>query len=284
MRYADYYATSAHPRRRAETRRIGADDLYLTRIRQGAHALDDPATAELIVGVVLGGVTRCRWTWGDGWNETAHRRAGDIGLSPPGSAGTFEVDGDHEVLVIGIPLPALIRRGMLDEVDARPFARLHDAYHRDTTNLAACLRLWALAATPSPLADMEADATVAGMLARWRAMAGAPVRSPRPVRPLDERTFALIEDRLRADPGARHRLADWAAAAGMTGAAFCRAFKARTGVPPHRYLLETRIGVAVEMLARPGSCIEDIAHALGFDSRAHFTRVFTRLRGRSPRQ
>ena len=37
---------SAHPRRSAETRRIGVDGVHLTRIRQGAHGLDDPATED----------------------------------------------------------------------------------------------------------------------------------------------------------------------------------------------------------------------------------------------
>lgn len=282
MRYSDYYHESAHPRRSAETRRIGAEGVHLTRIRQGAHGLDDPATDELIVGVVLGGVTRCRWTWGEGWNETAARRAGDIGLTPPGSGGTFEVDGDHEILVIGLPLARLAARGLIDGA-ARPFGRLHDAYHRDATGFEMCRRLWRLGAARGDAAEMAAEALAMALIDRWRARAGQAERAPRPVRPLDARVFAAIRLRIAEAPGARHRLDEWAALAGMTGPAFCRAFAARAGLPPHRYLLEARTRMAEAMLARPGSDVEEIAAALGFDSRSHLARVFARMRGRTLR-
>lgn len=282
MRYAEFYAGSPHPRRRAETRRIG--DLHLTRIRQGAHGFDDPATDELVVGVVLGGVTRCRWTWGDGWNETARRTRGDMGLTPPRSGGTFEVDGDHEILVLGFPPAAMAARGAIEDHGARPFGRLHDAYHRDPAAFRRCLRLWALAGATDEAAGMEAATLTAALIEGWRARSESPAPALRPVRPLDEAAYTAIRARIAEDPGARHRLLDWAAVAGMTVPAFCRAFCARTGLPPHRYLLEERVRRAEGMLALPRSDIDLIAEVLGFDSRSHFTRVFTRLRGRSPRQ
>lgn len=283
VRYSDFYGASPHPRRSAETRRIAGDAVHLTRIRQGAHGLDDPATDELIAGVVLGGVTRCRWTWGDGWNETAGRRAGDIGLTPPQSGGTFEVDGDHEILVMGLSLRTLKARGLIGEEGARPFGRLHDAYHRDAAGFGLCRRLWALGGTGGDAAAMEAETLTGLLIARWRDMADRTPPVARRVRPLDQVVFEEIRQRVEDEPGARHRLSDWAARAGMTGPAFSAAFKARAGVPPHRYLLEARIGIAERLLAGPGSDIEEIAEVLGFDSRSHLARVFTRLRGRSLR-
>lgn len=282
MRYADFYVGSPHPRRRAKTRRI--EDLHLTRIRQGAHGLEDPATEELVVGVVLGGVTRCRWTWGDGWNETARRTAGDIGLTPPRSGGTFEVDGDHEILVLGFPLAAMAARGAIEDQGARPFGRLHDAYHRDPGALRQCLRLWALAGATGDAAGMEAAALMAVLIEGWRERSDNPAPVPRRVRPLGEAAFAAIRTRIAEDPGARHSLQDWAALAGMTVPAFCRSFRARTGLSPHRHLLEERVRRAEALLALPQSDIDLIAETLGFDSRSHFTRVFTRLKGRSPRE
>lgn len=283
MRYSEYYTESAHPRRSAETRRIGADGVHLTRIRHSAHGLDDPATDELIVGVVLGGTTGCRWTWGDGWNETAARRAGDIGLTPPQSGGTFEVDGDHEILVIGFSLKRLVEEGLIDDEGLRPFGRLHDAYHRDRAGFELCRRLWRLGGATGDAVEMAADATASELIERWRIRAQQAASVPRPVRPLDDGIFSSIRANIAERPGARHKLEDWAAVAGMTGPAFCRAFAARAGMPPHRFLLETRIGIAEGLLAVRGSDVEAIAEALGFDSRAHFTRVFARLRGRTPR-
>jgi AraC family transcriptional regulator len=228
-------------------------------------------------------VTRCRWTWGDGWNETATRRAGDIGLTPPQSGGTFEVDGDHEILVIGFSLKGLAARGLIEDKGPRPFGRLHDAYHRDATGFAMCRQLWRLAKGTGDAASMAGDAIAAELVGRWRSMAEQAPAVPRPVRPLDDRVFAAIRLRVAESPGASHRLEEWAALAGMTAAAFSRAFAARAGMPPHRYLLECRIRMAEQLLSKPGSDVEAIADALGFDSRSHFSRVYARLRGRTPR-
>lgn len=131
---------------------------------------------------------------------------------------------------------------------------------------------------------MEAATLTAALIEGWRARSESPAPALRPVRPLDEAAYTAIRARIAEDPGARHRLLDWAAVAGMTVPAFCRAFRARTGLPPHRFLLEERVHRAEGMLALPRSDIDLIAEALGFDSRSHFTRVFTLLRGRSPRQ
>lgn len=283
MRYSDYYSSSAHPCRSAETRRIGDDGVHLTRIRQGAHGLDDPPTDELVVGVVLGGVTHCRWNWGDGWNETAVRRAGDIGLTPPKSGGTFEVDGDHEILVLGFSLERLVAQGLIADAAFRPFGRLHDAYHRDRASFDMCRGLWRLAGVADDAARMAADAIASELVERWRMLARQTPATPRQVRPLDGSVFAAIRVSITERPGERHRLEGWAALAGMTGPAFCRAFAARAGMPPHRFLLETRIRIAEQLLPLPGSDVDAIAEALGFDSRSHFTRVFSRLRGRTPR-
>lgn len=283
MRYSEYYSASAHPRRSAETRLVGQDGVHMTRIKQGPHGLDDPATDELIVGVVLGGVTRCRWTWGDRWNETAARRAGDIGLTPPKSGGTFEVDGDHEILVIGFPLQRMIARGQLDDQCERPFGRLHDSYHRDRRAFELCRSLWRLGKESGDVAEMAAEEVTAQLIARWRALSAKAQQSQRFVKPLDARVFARIQLWIAEDPGAHHRLQDWALLAGMTAPAFCRAFAARAGLPPHQYLLMARLRVAEQLLALPGSDIDTIAEMLGFHSRSHFTRVFARLRGRTPR-
>ena len=78
------------------------------------------------------------------------------------------------------------------------------------------------------------------------------------------------------------RLADLADLTGLTESYFCHAFKAATGVPPHRWQLEERVRKAKSMIGRGGLPLSEIATSLGFTDQAHFTRVFRQLAGATP--
>lgn len=78
-------------------------------------------------------------------------------------------------------------------------------------------------------------------------------------------------------------LADIASAAGLTRMYFAAQFRARTGLRPHEYLLRRRIERAQQLLVRPGTSVVDAALAVGFHSQSHFTTVFKRFMGETPR-
>ena len=63
---------------------------------------------------------------------------------------------------------------------------------------------------------------------------------------------------------------------------FCRAFKASTGLAPHRWQLQARIAKAKELLLEGEVPLAQIAVATGFADHAHFTRTFSRATGSSP--
>jgi AraC-like DNA-binding protein len=63
---------------------------------------------------------------------------------------------------------------------------------------------------------------------------------------------------------------------------FCRAFKHSFGMPPHRYLVQQRIGRAKAMLARSGYSISEICLALGFSQISSFSAAFRHVTGLSP--
>ncbi|MDA3962030.1 MAG: AraC family transcriptional regulator [Planctomycetota bacterium] len=64
--------------------------------------------------------------------------------------------------------------------------------------------------------------------------------------------------------------------------AFIRRFKAEVGLTPQRYHLRRRIDRACGALLHSDDPIDEIAAAVGFADRNHFTRVFTRIRGIAP--
>lgn len=80
------------------------------------------------------------------------------------------------------------------------------------------------------------------------------------------------------------RLGDVASLAGMSEAAFCRYFKARTNKTFVDFVNEIRIGHACKLLLEDKWTIAQIAYDSGFDSLSNFNRNFKRYIGHTPRE
>lgn len=94
----------------------------------------------------------------------------------------------------------------------------------------------------------------------------------------ERRAKDLLSDNLEADPS----LSELANACGMSVRHLVRAFKATTGLPPHRWLLRRRVERAKELLQGTDDRLSDIALACGFADQSHLTRVFLALAGSTP--
>ncbi|MBZ9964789.1 helix-turn-helix domain-containing protein [Mesorhizobium sp. BR1-1-2] len=100
--------------------------------------------------------------------------------------------------------------------------------------------------------------------------------------PLSRRKLRLVTDYIDAHCLDRIRLADLAALTGLSETAISHAFKAATGVPPHRWQMQARIDRAKAMMAHEAASLGDIAQATGFFDQAHLTRVFKSVVGLTP--
>ena len=89
---------------------------------------------------------------------------------------------------------------------------------------------------------------------------------------------ARLADRLGEDL----LLADLAASIDLSPCHFARAFKASTGLPPHRYRMRLRVERAKELLAATSQSVTEIACACGFASSQHMATVFRRTLGTTP--
>lgn len=78
-------------------------------------------------------------------------------------------------------------------------------------------------------------------------------------------------------------LAELAALVYMSPYHFARLFKCSTGVPPHRFVVRQRIARAGECLTTQELSIAQIARMVGFRTASHFTTVFRRVTGVTPR-
>ncbi|MCW7540846.1 helix-turn-helix transcriptional regulator [Aquabacterium sp. A7-Y] len=79
------------------------------------------------------------------------------------------------------------------------------------------------------------------------------------------------------------RVEQLAAEAHLSPYHFARMFKQATGQPPHLYVLMKRIERAKELLAESELPLIDVAARVGFRTQGHFTGVFHRYTGATPR-
>ena len=79
------------------------------------------------------------------------------------------------------------------------------------------------------------------------------------------------------------RLAELAALVCMSPYHFARLFKCSTGVPPHRFVVRQRIARASAFLATQERSIAEVSRMVGFRTPSHFTTVFRRVTGVTPR-
>ena len=68
----------------------------------------------------------------------------------------------------------------------------------------------------------------------------------------------------------------------MSRSAFAQAFKSHVGVPPLEYLIQWRMSLARDALARDTLSISELARATGYQSESAFSTAFRRVVGSSP--
>ena len=78
------------------------------------------------------------------------------------------------------------------------------------------------------------------------------------------------------------RLAELAASIDLSQTHFSHAFKASTGMPPHRWQMHSRIRKVQEMLISRDTSLTEVSNMAGFSDQAHFTRVFKAIVGMTP--
>lgn len=98
--------------------------------------------------------------------------------------------------------------------------------------------------------------------------------------PAVARVLGLFHD----DPARGWTLTELAQAAGLSRAVLADRFAHFVGVPPMQYLTLWRMQIAARLMADRGLKIAAVAHEVGYDSEAAFSRAFKRTTGVSPAQ
>lgn len=145
---------------------------------------------------------------------------------------------------------------------------------RDAVTLAIALRFRAACRGWLPLADVERDHLVrtlyAHVLRRYFGGRGAAARATMLGAPRLQR----VTDFVMAHLGGDLSIARLAAECAMSGFHFAHAFKAATGLPPHRFVTLLRLKAAEDRLRAGGTTVEAVARSVGFENLSHFRRAF----------
>lgn len=101
---------------------------------------------------------------------------------------------------------------------------------------------------------------------------------------LDERQLARVDNYIDGMLDAPVGVRDLAAAAGLSPRRFADAFKRTTGRTPYQRVVQRRIAAAKRLLRTTKLSIAEVALQLGFANQSHFTAVFSRAVGTTPRR
>lgn len=91
-----------------------------------------------------------------------------------------------------------------------------------------------------------------------------------------------IAEMLSSDPVRQWRLADLEEECHLSASQIGRLFNAHFGMPPMRYLAQVRARRLARLLVETDLPVSAAMAAVGWRSRAHATRQFTRITGVSP--
>ena len=133
------------------------------------------------------------------------------------------------------------------------------------------------------LVETLASALGAHILRNHSNLESASVSLPVARGALDLRRLQRVKDLIETNPGADLTIETLAKEAHLSPFHFARAFKAATGVAPHRYVTDRRIEKAKFWISEGRRPLAEIAYLCEFSSQAYFTKWFKRLVGATPR-
>jgi AraC-like DNA-binding protein len=116
------------------------------------------------------------------------------------------------------------------------------------------------------------DAYLGATLAPVEVIGGLPPRRL-------QKVFSHIKDNVARDL----TVSELADVVGMSQYYFSKLFKMSTGTTPHQYVMRQRVERAQEHLRESRTPLAEVATQVGFETQSHFTSVFRRLVGVTPK-
>jgi AraC family transcriptional regulator len=237
---------------------------------------------EHMVTVHVGQPMDATLDWSGGHGKSARFTFGSVNIVPARMPYRCSWTKTHAVLVlqVGPEFVTMIAGGSSRGVlELRPQAAIRDPLLK---SLALHMRRDMLHNSPSGQAYGETLALALGaQLVRHHTETQARVRKELSRKAVPSGAFARALEFVDAHFQEDISVSQLAAIADMSPYQFTRAFKAKMGIPPHRYLVERRIAKAKLLLRMTKLPLSQIALEVGFSTPNHFAYVFRRTVGLS---
>ena len=262
-----------------------ADGIVVEHYRHPPSLIDLPPSSDALLVVHLKGPVaveeKSGRSWTRRWTDKQH-----VSLTPPGKPVQRRFQAKTEVLLLHLN-PGLIVDVVEDayEVDAQQ-VELVPCFSTPDPTLDELAKILADEADkpvdPAHCAMVEAlKRAIAISVLRGHSTLGRPT-PPDPLRTAPARIRRVL-DYVRGEAFRAPTLKTMASIAGLSPTHFGRAFRAATGVPPHRYLQDLRMERARRLLETTTLSITQIALECGFEQSTSFATSFKKLVGVSPR-
>lgn len=254
-------------------------DLWEVRCADGAEGHYTSPDPRLFVALTLKGEGAFAMQTADGAHAVRHAAAPAMSFIPAGLTlhgraegirGLRHLDLHFEEAALGRRFGKALSRDRLHE----PRLDLQDDRIAHFAALIA-----AECAAPEPMHDLYGDGLVNALLALLFEISADRGRRRSA---LSRAHLRLVTEYIESRCFEAIKLGDLAALVSMSETHFSHAFKASTGVPPHRWQIQARIRRVQGMLSRSHLPLTEAAALSGFSDQAHFTRVFKSVVGMTP--
>ncbi|MDE2972737.1 MAG: AraC family transcriptional regulator [Acidobacteriota bacterium] len=265
---------------------LGWNGLLAERWRHAPGKLGKAHGPETEVVVILEGRLPVR-RGGDPRSQNCFVIPGTIGLCPAGvQEETVQLHGEIRES-LHLFLPSLAETALREtDIDPDKVRLRYERGFRDPLieGIGRTIRAEMLDPTPAGNMLVETLASALGvhLLQRHSNLASASPSLPVPRGALDPGRLGRVRDFIETNLGEDLTIEALANEACLSPFHFARAFKAATGMAPHRYLTSRRLEKARSWISEGRLSLAEIAFRCGFSSQASFTRWFKRLVGATP--
>lgn len=173
---------------------------------------------------------------------------------------------------------ASLRGRLRSTLDETKLSEPRLAFQNDAL-LAICRLLANECVSDDPLNELYGEGLVSALLVK---LFEIEPRRQRSRAKLTQRDLRTVMDYVDANWARTIRLTELATLVHTSESRFSHAFKASTGMPPHRWHMNVRVKKVQALLAASEASLTDIAIASGFADQAHLTRVFKAVTGTTP--
>lgn len=217
----------------------------------------------------------------DGRCDTRQRVPGDLSIIPEAAVCQVRSREPHDVFVVTISQQLMAQCGIELRRQRPPKLLLH-AYVRDAQLEYLCRALKAEAESNYLSGYLYGESLGMAMAAHLLRQYSAHDSSSDQRGGMAPQTLRRVIDYIEANLESPLRLVSLAEVAGLSQYRFAHNFRSTVGLPPHQYVLRTRLARAKRMLRETNLSILEIAFSVGCQSSSRFNSLFKKETGTIP--